>query len=44
MSYSMLNVICAHNCKDCYAMRVCAVHALVDQQGAIYVDTDKCIG
>jgi len=40
----MLNVICAHNCKDCYGLHVCAVGALVDQQGSIYVDTDKCIG
>ncbi len=40
----MLNVICSHNCKDCYALRVCAVHAISDQEGAIYVDTDKCIG
>ncbi|MDD3580479.1 MAG: hypothetical protein PHW74_05615 [Desulfobacca sp.] len=40
----MLNVICSHNCKDCYALRVCAVHAISDQQGCIYVDTEKCIG
>ncbi len=40
----MLNVICRHNCKDCYAMRVCAVHAIKDQQGSIYVETDVCIG
>lgn len=40
----MLNVICPHNCKDCYAMRVCAMIAIVDQQGSIYVDPQKCIG
>jgi Fe-S-cluster-containing hydrogenase component 2 len=40
----MLNVICPHNCKDCFALRVCAVHAVKDQQGSIYVQTDECIG
>jgi Fe-S-cluster-containing hydrogenase component 2 len=25
-------------------MRVCAVHAIKDQQGSIYVETDDCIG
>lgn len=40
----MLNVICKHNCKSCYAEPVCAVHAIVDQQGSIYVETEKCIG
>ncbi len=40
----MLNVICQHNCKDCYAMRVCAVRAIKDEQGSIYVETDECIG
>ncbi len=40
----MLNVICKHNCKDCYAMRVCAVRAIKDRQGSIYVETDECIG
>lgn len=40
----MLNVICRHNCKACFAESVCAVHAIVDQQGSIYVETEKCIG
>ncbi len=40
----MLNVICKHNCKDCFALRVCAVQAIKDQQGSIYVETDDCIG
>ena len=40
----MLNIICKHDCKDCYALRVCAVHALEEQKGSIYVDTDNCIG
>ena len=40
----MLNVICKHNCKDCYALRVCALHAIKDQQGSIYVESDDCIG
>ncbi len=40
----MLNVICSHNCKDCYALRVCAVHAISEDEEGIYVDTEKCIG
>jgi Fe-S-cluster-containing dehydrogenase component len=40
----MLNIICKHNCKACYALSVCAVNAIIDQDGAIYIDTDKCIG
>ncbi|MBL7225144.1 MAG: hypothetical protein ISS59_03335 [Desulfobacteraceae bacterium] len=40
----MLNVICKQNCKDCYALRVCALHAIKDQQGSIYVESDDCIG
>jgi len=40
----MLNVICRHHCKDCYALRVCAVHAIEEQKGSIFVDTDNCIG
>ena len=40
----MVNVICPHNCKDCYAMRTCAVGAITDKQGSIYVDTAHCIG
>jgi len=40
----MLNIICKHNCKDCYALRVCAVHAIEEKGAAIYLDTDKCIG
>ncbi|MBM4283632.1 MAG: hypothetical protein FJ128_00065 [Deltaproteobacteria bacterium] len=40
----MLNVICPHNCKDCYALHVCAVRAISEREGAIYVDTGLCIG
>jgi Fe-S-cluster-containing hydrogenase component 2 len=40
----MLNIICKHSCKDCYALRVCAVHAIEEEEGSIYVDTDNCIG
>ena len=40
----MLNIICKHNCKDCYALRVCALHAIEEKNGSIYVDTDNCIG
>lgn len=40
----MLNVICKTNCASCYAQVVCALSAIVSQDGAIYVDTDKCIG
>ena len=40
----MINSICKHNCKSCYAKPVCAVNAILDQQGSIYVDTEKCIG
>ncbi|HUU41231.1 MAG TPA: 4Fe-4S binding protein [Desulfatiglandales bacterium] len=40
----MVNIICRHSCKDCYALRVCALNAIKDQQGAIYVETDSCIG
>jgi Fe-S-cluster-containing hydrogenase component 2 len=25
-------------------MRVCAVHAIKDEQGSIYVETDDCVG
>jgi len=40
----MLNTICKHNCASCFALPVCALGAIIDQQGSIYVDTDKCIG
>jgi Fe-S-cluster-containing hydrogenase component 2 len=40
----MKNTICKHNCKDCFALPVCAVHAITDQHGSIYVETDDCIG
>ena len=40
----MLKIICKHNCKDCYALRVCALHAIEEKNGSIYVDTDNCIG
>ncbi len=39
-----LETICPHNCKDCYAMRVCAIRAIVDQEGSIFVNHDECIG
>ena len=40
----MMNVVCAHNCKDCFAMRVCAVNAFEETPETISVDPDKCIG
>ena len=40
----MINSICKHNCPSCYAKPVCALSAILDQQGSIYVDTEKCIG
>lgn len=40
----MLNTICKHNCKECFALYVCAVRALKDQQGSIFVETEECIG
>jgi Fe-S-cluster-containing hydrogenase component 2 len=35
--------ICPMNCKDCYAMHVCAVRAIASKDGAISIDTGKCI-
>jgi Fe-S-cluster-containing dehydrogenase component len=40
----MLNIICKHACKDCYALRVCALQAIEEQGGSIYIDTENCIG
>jgi len=40
----MLNIICKHACKDCYALNVCALQAIEEQEGAIYIDTERCIG
>lgn len=40
----MINIICRHDCKDCYALRVCPVDAIEEQKGLVSVDTDKCIG
>ena len=40
----MLNIICKHACKDCYARRVCALQAIGEQEDSIYIDTEKCIG
>jgi len=40
----MLNSICKHNCKSCFALPVCAVTAIKDQQGSIFVETTECIG
>ena len=40
----MLNSICKLNCASCYAKPVCALGAIKEEQGSIYVDTDKCIG
>jgi Fe-S-cluster-containing dehydrogenase component len=40
----MLNTICKHNCKSCFALPVCAVRAIKDQHGSIFVETDECIG
>lgn len=35
--------ICPHYCQDCYAMRVCPVHAISEEPEAVNVDTDLCI-
>jgi Fe-S-cluster-containing hydrogenase component 2 len=40
----MINSICKLNCASCFALPVCAVSAIIYQQGSIYVDTEKCIG
>jgi len=40
----MLNIICKHACKDCYALNVCALQAIEEQEGSIYIDTENCIG
>ena len=40
----MLNVICKQNCKVCFCEPICAMKAIVSQQGTIYVETEKCIG
>jgi Fe-S-cluster-containing hydrogenase component 2 len=40
----MINAICKKNCAGCFALPVCAVGAIIEQQHSIYVDTDKCIG
>ena len=40
----MLNIICKHACKDCYARRVCALQAIEEKGSSIYIDTEKCIG
>jgi Fe-S-cluster-containing hydrogenase component 2 len=40
----MINSICKLNCASCFAKPVCAVNAIIDQQGSIYVDTEKCVG
>jgi Fe-S-cluster-containing hydrogenase component 2 len=39
----MLNVVCPHNCKDCYALSVCALRAIHDEPGSVILDTKKCI-
>jgi Fe-S-cluster-containing hydrogenase component 2 len=39
----MANVICPHICKDCYALNVCAVHAIEEQDGSITLDPRKCV-
>jgi Fe-S-cluster-containing hydrogenase component 2 len=40
----MLNAICKKNCASCFAEPVCAVQAIITQQGSVYVQTEKCIG
>ncbi len=37
-------LICPHTCKDCYAMRTCAVHAIEEKNNSIYIDKAQCIG
>lgn len=40
----MINTICIHICKDCYALTVCAVHAIGERPDAITLNTEGCIG
>ncbi len=40
----MMNAICKSNCASCFAEPVCAVRAIVTEQGSVYVETEKCIG
>ena len=39
-----MNAICTHICKACYAMTVCAVHAIGERTDAVVLDPKKCIG
>ncbi len=39
-----MKTVCPHFCSDCFALHVCAVHAVVENNGSINIDTEKCIG
>jgi Fe-S-cluster-containing hydrogenase component 2 len=39
-----MNAICPHVCKACYAMTVCAVHAIGERPDAILLNPELCIG
>ncbi|MDI6854660.1 MAG: hypothetical protein QME75_13770 [Deltaproteobacteria bacterium] len=39
----MQSVVCPQNCKDCYAVHVCAVRAIVSNNGGVSIDSGKCI-
>ncbi|MCE5335355.1 MAG: hypothetical protein LLG06_12300 [Desulfobacteraceae bacterium] len=40
----MNNAICPHSCKDCFAMRTCAVGAISEVREGIVIDASQCIG
>jgi len=40
----MLNMICKQNCAACFAEPICAMKAISNTGGAVYVETDRCIG
>ncbi|SMC25431.1 4Fe-4S binding domain-containing protein [Desulfacinum hydrothermale DSM 13146] len=40
----MSKTICAHLCKSCFALHVCAIQAISEADGTIVVDAEKCIG
>ena len=39
-----MKTVCPHFCSDCFALRVCALRAVVENNGSIHIDTEKCIG
>lgn len=39
-----MKTVCPHFCSDCFALRACALHAVVENNRSINIDTKKCIG